>query len=133
MLFYNDYNTERPEKMECVYKLLKQLKDAKVPVDGVGLQAHWSLQEPTGKELRATIERFASLGLQVQITELDVSVYPWDKERRAPRPDEPDAYTPEIQQWQAVQYRYAAKFPEVKLPGARPQSGNFAYILTFEK
>lgn len=32
-----------------------------------------------------------------------------------------------------VEYTYSAKFPEVKLPGARPQSGNFAYTLTFEK
>ena len=109
VLFYNDYNTERPEKRERVYQLLKKLKDAKVPVDGVGLQAHWSLQEPSEPELRATIERFASLGLQVQITELDVSVYPWEKERRARRPDESDAYTPEMQQRQAAQYRMVFK------------------------
>ncbi|TDN38720.1 glycoside hydrolase family 43 protein [Hymenobacter sp. UV11] len=32
-----------------------------------------------------------------------------------------------------VQYAYQAKFPEVKQPGALPQSGNFAYTLTFEK
>ena len=32
-----------------------------------------------------------------------------------------------------VQYSYQAKFPEVKQPGALPQSGNFAYTLTFEK
>jgi alpha-N-arabinofuranosidase len=32
-----------------------------------------------------------------------------------------------------VQYSYKANFPEVKQPGARPQSGNFAYTLTFEK
>ncbi|MBJ6110859.1 glycoside hydrolase family 43 protein [Hymenobacter sp. BT523] len=32
-----------------------------------------------------------------------------------------------------VQYRYQANFPEVKQPGARPQSGNFGYTLTFEK
>ncbi|GAB3823246.1 glycoside hydrolase family 43 protein [Hymenobacter jeollabukensis] len=32
-----------------------------------------------------------------------------------------------------VQYSYPAKFPEVKQPGARPQSGNFGYTLTFEK
>ena len=109
VLFYNDYNTERPEKRERVYQLLKKLKDAKVPVDGVGLQAHWSLQEPSEPELRATIERFASLGLQVQITELDVSVYPWEKERRARRPDESDAYTPGMQQRQAEQYRMVFK------------------------
>ena len=32
-----------------------------------------------------------------------------------------------------VQYSYRANFPEVKQPGARPQSGNFGYTLTFEK
>lgn len=32
-----------------------------------------------------------------------------------------------------VQYSYKANFPEVKQPGALPQSGNFAYTLTFEK
>jgi xylan 1,4-beta-xylosidase len=32
-----------------------------------------------------------------------------------------------------VQYSYKATFPEVKQPGARPQSGNFGYTLTFEK
>ncbi|MBC6990920.1 glycoside hydrolase family 43 protein [Hymenobacter sp. BT491] len=32
-----------------------------------------------------------------------------------------------------VQYRYKANYAEVKQPGARPQSGNFSYTLTFEK
>jgi len=105
VLFYNDYNTERPEKMERIYKLLKKLKDAKVPIDAVGLQGHWSLVEPTEQELRTTIERFASLGLKVQVTELDVSVYPWEKDRRAKRPDESDAYTPEMQARQSAQYK----------------------------
>jgi len=105
VLFYNDYNTERPEKMERVYKLLKKLKDAGVPIDAVGLQGHWSLYEPTEQELRTTIERFGSLGLKVQVTELDVSVYPWEKERRAKRPGEPDAYTPDLQARQAAQYK----------------------------
>ena len=105
VLFYNDYNTERPEKRERIYQLLKKLKDAKVPIDAVGLQGHWSLYEPTEQDLRTTIERFASLGLKVQITELDVSVYPWEKDRRAKRPGESDAYTPEMQQKQAAQYQ----------------------------
>jgi len=105
VLFYNDYNTERPEKMERIYKLLKKLKDANVPIDAVGLQGHWSLVEPTEQELRTTIERFGSLGLKVQVTELDVSVYPWEKDRRAKRPDESDAYTPEMQAKQTAQYK----------------------------
>jgi endo-1,4-beta-xylanase len=105
VLFYNDYNTERPEKRERIYKLLKKLKDAKVPVDGVGLQGHWSLQEPTENELRTAIERYASLGLKVQITELDVSIYPWEKNKREKRPGEADAYTPALEQRQAAQYK----------------------------
>ncbi|SNR67371.1 MULTISPECIES: endo-1,4-beta-xylanase [Hymenobacter] len=105
VLFYNDYNTERPEKRERVYKLLKKLVDAKVPIHAVGLQGHWSLQEPTEAELRKAIEQYSSLGLKVQITELDVSVYPWEKERREKRPGELDTYTPEVEQKQAAQYK----------------------------
>jgi endo-1,4-beta-xylanase len=104
ILFYNDYNTERPEKRERVYKLLKQLVDAGVPINGVGLQAHWSLYEPTPDELRATIQKFASLGLKIQFTEVDMSLYPWEKEKRALRPGEVGVYTPELEKKQADKY-----------------------------
>ncbi|WP_184542110.1 endo-1,4-beta-xylanase [Mucilaginibacter sp. FT3.2] len=104
VLFYNDYNTERPEKRERVYKLLKMLVDTKVPVNGVGLQAHWSLNEPTQQDLMTTIQKFASLGLKVQITELDISVYPWEKEPRSLRPGESSEFTPEKEEQQAKQY-----------------------------
>ncbi|WP_158826493.1 endo-1,4-beta-xylanase [Mucilaginibacter lacusdianchii] len=105
ILFYNDYNTERPEKMERVYRLMKKLVDAKVPVNAVGLQAHWSVYEPTAAELRNTIKKFASLGLKVQITELDISIYPWEKNRRSLRPGEKGEYTPELEQKQTAKYK----------------------------
>ncbi|MFT3826934.1 MAG: endo-1,4-beta-xylanase [Chitinophagaceae bacterium] len=107
VLFYNDYNTERPEKTARVYKLLKKLKEAGVPINGVGLQAHWSIYEPDETTLRNTIRQFASLGLQVQITELDVSIYPWEKNRRARREGESDTFTPELEQKQMEQYKMA--------------------------
>jgi endo-1,4-beta-xylanase len=75
ILFYNDYNTEFPVKRDKVYRLLKQLLDDGVPVHGVGLQGHWSINNPSEKDLRDAIEKFSSLGLKIQITELDVSVY----------------------------------------------------------
>jgi endo-1,4-beta-xylanase len=109
ILFYNDYNTERPEKRERVYKLLKQLVDAKVPINAVGLQGHWSIYEPTGKELNETIEKFSSLGLKVQITELDMSVYPWEKNRRAKLSTDLDAYTPTLEEQQTDQYKKVFK------------------------
>lgn len=104
-LFYNDYNLVRPEKRERAYRLLKQLVDAGVPITGVGIQGHWSVFEPGAKELEDAIGRFASLGLKVQITELDISIYPWEKNPRTRRPGESDAFTPELEQRQLEQYK----------------------------
>jgi len=75
VLFYNDYNTEQPVKREKIYQLLKKLLAAKVPVQGIGLQAHWSINTPSQEELENSIKLFSSLGLKIQITELDISVY----------------------------------------------------------
>ena len=104
ILFYNDYNTERPEKRERVYRLLKKLVDAGVPINAVGIQAHWSLDEPSQQDLIATIKKFSSLGLKVQVTELDISIYPWEKNKRTLRPGETDAYTPELEKKQDEKY-----------------------------
>lgn len=104
-LFYNDYNTERPEKTERVYRLLKELKDANVPIHGVGLQGHWSIYEPTEKELREALDKFSSLGLKIQITELDVSIYPWEKFQRARKAEESDVFTSSLEQKQLEQYK----------------------------
>ncbi|MEJ6979492.1 endo-1,4-beta-xylanase [Pedobacter sp. P351] len=75
ILFYNDYNTEIPAKRDKIYRLLKNLLDKGIPVHGVGLQAHWSINSPSREELEKSIQMFSSLGLQIQFTELDVSVY----------------------------------------------------------
>lgn len=105
-LFYNDYNTEMPGKREKIYRMLKQLKDAKVPVHGVGLQAHWHLpDDPSEQELRNSIEKYSSLGLEIHITELDVSIYKGESGRREKRPDETGEYTPEMEQQQMALYK----------------------------
>ncbi|MEK5464112.1 endo-1,4-beta-xylanase [Paenibacillus sp. FSL R7-0210] len=70
-LYYNDYYTEVPEKREHIYKLLKTLK-AKNLIDGVGLQSHHGLYSPSIPEIEKTIQQFSQLGLDIQITELDV-------------------------------------------------------------
>ncbi|GAA4410026.1 endo-1,4-beta-xylanase [Nibrella viscosa] len=104
-LFYNDYNTENSAKREKIYRLLKKLTAKKVPVHGVGLQGHWSIYEPTRQELETSIRQFAGLGLQVQITELDVSVYPKEHERRAKKPTDTSQLTPEMVKQQTAQYK----------------------------
>lgn len=73
-LYYNDYNSENESKREKIYKLLKSLVDAGVPINGVGMQGHWKLDNPTPDLIRKAIDRYASLGLKVQITELDITI-----------------------------------------------------------
>jgi endo-1,4-beta-xylanase len=104
-LYYNDYNTERPEKRERIYRLLKDLKAKNVPIDGIGLQAHWSLQEPSVEELRNAIERYSSLGLKLQFTELDISIYPWEKNSRRKKAGESDSFTTLLEEKQIEQYK----------------------------
>ncbi|WP_394186001.1 endo-1,4-beta-xylanase [Metabacillus halosaccharovorans] len=80
-LFYNDYNESNPEKREKIYSLTKGLVERGVPIHGIGLQAHWNLYSPTLDHIRTAIERYASLGLQIHITEMDVSVFGSDDKR----------------------------------------------------
>ena len=105
ILFYNDYNTERKEKTDRIYTLLKNLKEKGVPVNSVGLQGHWSIFEPTQNELEYTIQKFASLGLTIQVTEMDVSVYKWEKEPRIKSATDIDVLTPELENQQAQKYK----------------------------
>ena len=84
-LFYNEYRNYIPAKRQAVYEMLKQLLADGVPVHGVGLQCHLNIEPATDPnhhgyyqtvaELEKAIELYASLGLEVQVTELDLSVY----------------------------------------------------------
>lgn len=107
ILFYNDYNTERKEKTDRVYKLVKSLKDKGVPIHGIGLQGHWSIFEPSQSELEYALEKFSSLKLNIQITELDVSIYKWEKNQRPKEATDIDTFTPELERQQMDKYRMA--------------------------
>ncbi len=115
LLFYNDYNTERPIKRDKIYRLLKKLIDQKIPIHGIGLQAHWSVFEPSEKDLRDAIELYSSLGLQIHFTELDMSIYPWEKNKRQKLAGENDQLTPALERKQIEQYAKVFKiFREYK-------------------
>ena len=76
LLFYNDFGAEGPgPKSDRVFALMKALRAAGVPVDGVGLQMHLDVSKhPSAGDIRANIHRLGELGLVVEITELDVRV-----------------------------------------------------------
>ncbi|WP_207494771.1 endo-1,4-beta-xylanase [Aridibaculum aurantiacum] len=106
LLFYNDYNEIDPVKREKIHRLVKSLKDAGVPIHGIGLQAHWAINEPSRGQLDSTLSRFADLGLQLHITELDISVYPKEHNARDRKAEDANtSFTPEREQAQIEKYK----------------------------
>jgi endo-1,4-beta-xylanase len=76
LLCLNDFGIESSgAKQDGFYNLLQTLLDEGVPVHVAGIQAHINVSWPTVADLRQLIRRLSSLGLKVQITELDISIY----------------------------------------------------------
>lgn len=72
-LFFNDYNVESINaKSNAYYALVKDLLAQGVPVDGFSAQAHLSTRYGFPADLADNLRRFARLGLDTAITELDV-------------------------------------------------------------
>jgi endo-1,4-beta-xylanase len=74
-LFINDYNTNVPAKRDALYNLVSKLRAEGVPIDGVGHQMHINVDWPSVAETEAMLRTFVPLGLEQQITEMDVSIY----------------------------------------------------------
>ncbi|MFG1682732.1 endo-1,4-beta-xylanase [Nonomuraea sp. NPDC049269] len=71
-LCYNDYNTDGiSAKSTAIYNMVADFKARGVPIDCVGFQSHLTNSVPS--DYRANLQRFAGLGVDVQITELDIS------------------------------------------------------------
>jgi len=76
LLFYNEAEAEEiNRKSDAVYAMVHDLKRQGVPIDGVGFQMHIDSNAPPDiASISANIARFSALGIQVHITELDVSL-----------------------------------------------------------
>ncbi|MCC2317926.1 non-reducing end alpha-L-arabinofuranosidase family hydrolase [Cellulomonas chengniuliangii] len=71
-LCYNDYNTDGINaKSTGIYTMVRDFKARGVPIDCVGFQSHLGSTIPG--DYQANLQRFADLGVDVQITELDVA------------------------------------------------------------
>ncbi|EFL30123.1 xylanase A [Streptomyces viridochromogenes DSM 40736] len=73
-LCYNDYNIENwsDAKTQGVYRMVRDFKSRGVPIDCVGLQSHFGAGGPPAS-FQTTLSSFAALGVDVQITELDIA------------------------------------------------------------
>ena len=77
-LFYNDYLLNQPLKRDACIQMVKELRAEGVRIDGIGMQAHYSLSSYTSdkrgwiKDFEAAVRAYTELGLDVNITELDI-------------------------------------------------------------
>lgn len=72
-LFYNDYNTYEKEKLFAIYDLALSLKE-KGLIDGIGMQSHIQMEYPSIIDYEYAIKKLGELGLEIQITELDIDL-----------------------------------------------------------
>lgn len=77
-LYYNDYNLDNQNKSKAVYSMVKELNEkyrkqhpGKLLIDGIGMQGHYQVNT-NPVNVKASLERFISLGVEVSITELDI-------------------------------------------------------------
>src|SRR5262245_57203649 len=71
-LCYNDYNIDGVNaKSNAVFSMVQDFKSRGVPIDCVGFQGHLTNGPPS--DYQANLQRFANLGVDVQITELDIA------------------------------------------------------------
>lgn len=75
-LYYNDYNEWFPEKVKKVINIVKKMKSRGIRVDGVGMQTHVGLDTPKLAEYEKAIEDYASAGVKVNVTEMEISALP---------------------------------------------------------
>ena len=72
LLFYNDYSCVDEGKRERIYNMVKKMKDAGVPIDGIGMQGHYNIYFPSEEQLEKAIVRFKEIVKHIHITELDL-------------------------------------------------------------
>lgn len=71
-LYYNDYNEYISGKTNAIYDMAMELKEEGL-IDGIGMQSHLDVSYPSASLYKKALEKFVSTGLDVQITELDVT------------------------------------------------------------
>ena len=74
LLFYNDYNECDPVKSKRIYNMVKKMKDAGVPIDGIGMQGHYNIYGPTEQQVDDAIALYKTVVKHIHVTELDIRV-----------------------------------------------------------
>ena len=74
LLYYNDYNLNVADKAEIVAAMVTDLRSQGVPIHGIGMQGHYSIDTGLGS-VRNSLKLFSQIeGIKISVTELDVGV-----------------------------------------------------------
>lgn len=93
LLYYNDYGLNDKNKSEIAAAMISDLRSQGVPIHGIGMQSHYSIDTQLSS-VRRSLELFSSIeGLRVSVTELDIAV-----------PNINGALSPKNEKKQAVYY-----------------------------
>lgn len=75
-LYLNDYGMNVPGRRDAYVKLINQLKERGLRIDAIGMQGHMGMDYPTVEEFETSLLAFAGTGVNVMITEWDMSALP---------------------------------------------------------
>ncbi len=74
LLYYNDYNLDDPNKAEIAAAMVADLRSRGIPVDGLGMQGHYTTGTSIGN-VAHSLEMFSQIeGIKLSVSELDVGV-----------------------------------------------------------
>ena len=78
-LYYNDYNMSHGGKRTAVVNMIKHFKEKGIHITGIGLQSHHAIgsHDPNLAAYEESIKAFANQGVNVMVTELDMSMFSW--------------------------------------------------------
>lgn len=75
-LYLNDYSMDAQGKRDTYVKIINDLKARGLRIDGIGMQSHIGLDYPKLENYEKSLEAFANTGVNVMVTELDLSALP---------------------------------------------------------
>jgi endo-1,4-beta-xylanase len=76
-LFLNEYSTADAPRLACLVRVVREMRNRGVPIDGIGHEMHSAINYPSIDAVVNSIDTVAEHfpGIEQQITELDISVY----------------------------------------------------------
>lgn len=91
-LYYNDYNEWHARKRDAIVRMIINLKERGLRIDGIGMQGHIGMRFPSVEEFQTAIDAYTATGVKVMITEFDLSILPYARENVGANISEIEAY-----------------------------------------